>query len=260
MLKKAKKMKDYSPSEMMIVRAARELEDGQVVFVGIGLPNLAANLAKRLHAPHIEMIYEAGVFGAHPLRLPLSIGDPTLVSGATAICSIPEIFMYYLQGGLIDVGMVGAAQIDRYGNINTTVIGDYQSPKVRLPGIGGASAISLLAKKMLVITNLTKRGFPEKVDFISTPGFLGGKRERDKLPVEGKGPSAIITDLGVFGFDRVSGEVVLQSLYPGVTVEEVRERVGWELRISDRLTTSPEPEKEELRIIREELDPRKIYI
>ena len=253
-------MREYSPSEMMIVRAARELEDGQVVFVGIGLPNLAANLAKRLHAPHIEMIYEAGVFGARPLRLPLSIGDPTLVSGATAVCSIPEIFMFYLQRGLIDVGLLGAAQIDRYGNINTTVIGSYQSPKVRLPGIGGASAISLLAKKVLVITNLTKRGFPKRVDFISTPGFLSGRGKRDKLPVEGRGPSAIITDLGVFGFDQTSGEVVLQSLYPGVTVEEVRKRVGWELRISDRLTTSPEPEKEELRIIRDELDPDRIYI
>lgn len=253
-------MKDYSPSEMMIVRAARELEDGQVVFVGIGLPNLAANLAKRLHAPHIEMIYEAGVFGARPQRLPLSIGDPTLVSGATAVCSIPEIFMFYLQRGLIDVGLLGSAQIDRYGNINTTVIGSYQSPKVRLPGIGGASAISLLAKKVLVITNLTKRGFPERVDFISTPGFLRGKSERDKLPVEGRGPSAIITDLAVLGFDKASGEVVLQSLYPGVAVQEVRERVGWELSISDQLTTSPEPEKEELRIIREELDPHRIYI
>jgi len=253
-------MKDYSPSEMMIVRAARELEDGQVVFVGIGLPNLAANLAKRLHAPHIEMIYEAGVFGARPLRLPLSIGDPTLVTGANAVCSIPEIFMFYLQGGLIDVGLLGAAQIDRYGNINTTVIGSYQSPKVRLPGIGGASAISLLAKKVLVITNLTKRGFPERVDFISTPGFLSRKGERDKLPVEERGSSAIVTDLGVFGFDRDSGEVVLNSLYPGVKVEEIREKVGWELRISDQLTTSPEPEKEELRIIREELDPHRLYI
>jgi len=188
-----KDMKSYSASEMMIVNAARQLKDGDVVFVGVGLPNLAANLAKRLHAPGLEMIYEAGIYGANPQRMPLSIGDPTLVSGSTSVVSVAEIFMLYLQRGHIDVGLLGGAQIDRYGNINSTVIGDYHNPKVRLPGSGGASAIALLAKKTVLISRLSKRNFPEKVDFITSPGFLGGRGQRKKLPVEGQGPQAFGT-------------------------------------------------------------------
>ena len=253
-------MKSYSSSEMMIVNAARQLNDGEVVFVGVGLPNLAANLAKRLHAPELEMIYEAGIYGANPLRQPLSIGDPCLVSGATSVCSAADIFMLYLQRGLIDVGLLGGAQIDRYGNINSTVIGDYWQPKVRLPGSGGASAIALLAEKILLISRLSKKNFPQKVDFISSAGFLQGKSERKALPVRGQGPERIITDLALFGFDEASGEVVLQSLYPGVTVDEVKERVGWDLKLSQELSTADEPAEEELRIIREELDPKGIYV
>lgn len=252
-------MKNYTASEMMIINAARQLKDGDVVFVGVGLPNLAANLAKRLHAPGLEMIYEAGIYGANPLRMPLSIGDPTLISGAESVVSVADIFMLYLQRGHIDVGLLGGAQIDRYGNINSTVIGDYSNPKVRLPGSGGASAIALLAKKTVLISRLIKRNFPEKVDFITSPGFLKGRSHRNKLPVEGKGPQAIITDLALFGFDENTGEVTLKALYPGVSIEEVKEGIGWELKTRDTLSMVKEPTEEELRIIREDLDPQGLY-
>jgi glutaconate CoA-transferase subunit B len=253
-------MKRYSESEMMIVNAARQLQEGGVVFVGVGLPNLAANLAKRLHAPSLEMIYEAGIYGANPQRMPLSIGDPCLISGALSVVSVADIFMLYLQRGLIDVGLLGGAQIDRFGNINSTVIGDYHKPKVRLPGSGGASAIALLARKVVLISRLSRRNFPSQVDFITSPGYLVGRKEREKLPVRGKGPQAIITDKALFGFDESSGEVLLKAIYPGVNIEEVKQGVGWELKVSDSLETVAEPEKEELRIIREELDPKGIYI
>jgi glutaconate CoA-transferase subunit B len=255
-----KKMKRYSESEMMIVNAARQLQEGGVVFVGVGLPNLAANLAKRLHAPSLEMIYEAGIYGADPQRMPLSIGDPCLISGALSVVSVADIFMLYLQRGLIDVGLLGGAQIDRFGNINSTVIGDYHKPKIRLPGSGGASAIALLARKVVLISRLSRRNFPSQVDFITSPGFLGGRSEREMLPVRGKGPQAIITDKALFGFDESSGEVVLTALYPAVNIEEVKQGVGWELKVSDSLEMVAEPEEEELRIIREELDPKGIYI
>jgi glutaconate CoA-transferase subunit B len=255
-----REMRSYSESEMMIVSAARQLQEGGVVFVGVGLPNLAANLAKRLHAPDLEMIYEAGIYGAQPLRMPLSIGDPCLISGAVSVVSVADIFMLYLQRGLIDVGLLGGAQIDRYGNINSTVIGDYKEPRVRLPGSGGASAIALLAKKVVLISRLDRRNFPERVDFVSSPGFLGGRAQRELLPVQGRGPQAIITDKALFGFAQSTGEVELQALYPGVSMEEVKKGVGWELKLSDTITTVDEPQEEELRIIREELDPKGIYI
>jgi glutaconate CoA-transferase subunit B len=253
-------MKRYSESEMMIVNAARQLQEGGVVFVGVGLPNLAANLAKRLHAPGLEMIYEAGIYGADPQRMPLSIGDPCLISGALSVVSVADIFMLYLQRGLIDVGLLGGAQIDRFGNINSTVIGDYHEPKVRLPGSGGASAIALLARKVVLISRLSRKNFPPQVDFITSPGYLGGRAERERLPVRGKGPQAIITDKALFAFDESSGEVVLTALYPAVNIEEVKQAVSWELKVSDSLETVAEPEEEELRIIREELDPKGIYI
>jgi glutaconate CoA-transferase subunit B len=253
-------MKRYSESEMMIVNAARQLQEGGVVFVGVGLPNLAANLAKRLHAPGLEMIYEAGIYGADPQRMPLSIGDPCLISGALSVVSVADIFMLYLQRGLIDVGLLGGAQIDRFGNINSTVIGDYHEPKVRLPGSGGASAIALLARKVVLISRLSRKNFPPQVDFITSPGYLGGRAERERLPVRGKGPQAIITDKALFAFDESSGEVVLTALYPAVSIEEVKQAVSWELKVSDSLETVAEPEEEELRIIREELDPKGIYI
>src|SRR5512140_702639 len=199
----------YSPSELMIVNAARLLNNGDVVFVGVGQPNLACNLAKRTHAPELVMIYEAGVIGAEPARLPLSIGDPTLVSGALSVVSMYDIFTNYLQRGNVDVGFLGGAQIDRYGNINATIIGgDYSHPKVRLPGSGGAQEIAAWANRCYIMTPHQKRRFPEKVDFITSAGFLNGRAEREASGVRGKGPLVVVTNLGLLEPDE-SGELIL---------------------------------------------------
>ena len=249
----------YSESELMVCCAAREIKNGEVIFVGIGLPNIAVNLAKRIYAPDIKMIYEAGVFGANPRRLPLSIGDPCLVTDSTSVCSMSDIFMFYLQRGLIDVGFLGGAQIDRFGNINTTVIGDYANPKVRLPGSGGACAISILAKRIIVVTRQSKRSFPERVDFITSAGFLGGGKERESLGIPGKGPEIVVTDLGVCNFDELTKEMVLVSLHPGVGIKRVRENIGWEVKISNNLKITKEPTEKEIQVLRE-LDPKRIHL
>src|SRR5512136_298446 len=187
----------YSSSELMIINAARLLKDGDVVFVGVGQPNLACNLAKRTHAPDLQMIYEAGVIGARPNRLPLSIGDPTLVSGSSSVCSMFDIFSLYLQRGNVDVGFLGGAQIDRFGNINATVIGDYAHPRVRLPGSGGSKEIAAWANRCYLLTPHTKRRFPEKLDFRTSAGFLGGRAERQAKNLRGGGMLAVVTDLGL---------------------------------------------------------------
>jgi len=247
----------YSRQELMAITAARALGDGEVVFVGIGLPNLACNLARRLHAPNLKLVYEAGVFGAVPGRLPLSIGDPCLVSGAASVCSLPEIFLFYLQRGLIDVGFLGAAQIDRHGNINTTVIGSYDRPKVRLPGSGGACEIALLAKKVFVIVRQSARSFVERVDFVTSPGFIAGKRPPG---ASGQGPQLVITDLATYRFDRETGEMLIQTLHPGVTYEDVRAACGWEIRAPGSAATTPEPTEAELQILREQVDREGRYL
>jgi len=243
----------------MTVTAAKELRDHEIVFVGIGLPNLASNLAKRTHAPNLIMIYEAGVIGANPTRMPLSIGDPCLVSGSQSVCSMFEVFGLYLQAGRIDVGFLEGAQIDKYGNINSTVIGDYTAPKVRLPGSGGACEIASLAKRILIITRHESRRFPEKVDFVTSPGFLRGRQEREQLGLEGGGPDAVITDLGVLRFDRETGEMILDSIHPGVKLEDVKRNTGWDLKVSKELEITNEPLEEELSILRE-LNPRRTYL
>ncbi len=250
---------DYTPNEMMIAASARELRGAKVAFVGVGLPNIVCNLAQRLHAPGLELVYEAGVFGARPARLPLSIGDPTLVTGASTVCSMPDLFQYYLQRGLIDVGFLGAAQIDRYGNINTTVVGPYETPKVRLPGSGGAAEIAVLCDRILVITRLNKRAFPQRVDFITSPGFLEGDASREKLGIRGHGPQAVITDYCIFRFDPDSKEMVLGSVHPGATVEQVQAQVGWELKVASGLETTEPPTEQELLLIRRDLDPGRLY-
>jgi glutaconate CoA-transferase subunit B len=249
----------YSSPELMTINAARLLLDGDVVFVGVGLPNLACNLARQTHAPNLLMIYEAGVIGAQPARLPLSIGDPTLVSGATGVCSMYDIFALYLQRGNVDVGFMGGAQIDRYGNINATVIGPYNHPKVRLPGSGGSMEIAAWANRCYIITPHQKRRFPEKVDFRTSAGFLGGRSERDVAHLRGGGPQAVVTDLGILEPDE-NGELVLAALHPGKTIEEVKANTGWELKVAPSLRTTQAPSEEELRILREELDPTGIYL
>ena len=235
-------MSEFSASEMMIVAAARELAGTRVCFVGVGLPNIAVNLAKRTVAPDLELVYEAGVFGARPARLPLSIGDPTIVTGATAVTSMFELFGFYLQGGLIDVGFLGAAQIDRHGDINTTVIGPYATPRTRLPGSGGACEIAQNAKSIFVIMRQSPRSFVSELDFRTSVG--------DRVRV-------VVTDLAVY--HPRDGELQLDALHPGVTLEQVRASMGWEPRVAGTIGSTPAPTDTELRLIREELDPAGIY-
>jgi glutaconate CoA-transferase subunit B len=249
----------YNASELMIVNAARLLRDGDVVFVGVGQPNLACNLARRTHAPNLLMIYEAGVIGAQPARLPLSIGDPTLVTGATAVCSMYDIFSLYLQRGNVDVGFMGGAQIDRFGNINATVIGGYEHPKVRLPGSGGSKEIAAWANRVYIMTPHQKRRFPEKCDFNTSAGNLHGKHERQALGLRGGGPQAVVTDIGILEPDE-NGELMLAALHPGKTVEEAKANTGWELKVADQVRFTEPPTAEELRILRQELDPDGIYL
>ncbi len=249
----------YNSSEILTINAARLLKDGDVVFVGVGLPNLACNLARQTHAPNLLMIYEAGVIGAQPARLPLSIGDPTLVSGATAVCSMYDIFALYLQRGNVDVGFLGGAQIDRFGNINATVIGEYDHPKVRLPGSGGSMEIAAWANRCYILTPHQKRRFPEKVDFRTSVGFLGGRAEREAAGLRGSGPQAVVTDLGILEPDE-SGELTLVALHPGASIEQARLNTGWDLKAAAKLVITEPPSEIELRILRQELDPGGIYI
>ncbi len=252
----------FSKSEMMIAAAARALEGQRVCFVGVGLPNIAVNLAQRTVAPDLEMVYEAGVFGARPSRLPLSIGDPSIVTGSTAVVSMLELFGYYLQGGLIDVGFLGAAQVDRYGNINTTVIGDYAHPTTRLPGSGGACEIAINARQVFVIMRQSARSFVERIDFRTSPGNMGGAEEAERIRRDGgwlgRGPTVVVTDLGIYHFND-AGEMRLDSLHPGATLEAVRATIGWEIKVADTLQATPPPSTEELRLVREELDPGGVY-
>jgi glutaconate CoA-transferase subunit B len=243
---------EYTADELMTINAARLLRDHDVVFVGVGLPNRACNLAQRTHAPNLVMIYEAGVIGAQPNRLPLSIGDPTLVSGALSVCSMYDIFALYLQRGYVDVGFLGGAQIDRFGNINATVIGEYGAPKVRLPGSGGSMEIAAWANRCYIITPHQKRRFPEKVDFRTSAGFLGGRSEREAADVRGGGPQAVVTNLGIMEPDE-SGELILTALHPGATLAQAREQTGWNLRTAGDLAYTEPPTQAELEILRYEL-------
>jgi glutaconate CoA-transferase, subunit B len=217
------------------------------------------NLAQRTVAPELQLVYESGVFGARPERLPLSIGDPTLATGSTAVTSMWELFAYYLQAGLIDVAFLGAAQIDRFGNINTTVIGDYANPKVRLPGSGGACEIAIHARRILVIMRQGRRSFVETIDFRTSPGHSGDPEHDAARGWWGSGPTSVVTDLGTYAFDRETGEMVLQTLHPGVTLERVRESMGWEPKVAEGIGETPAPSNDELRLIREELDPGGAY-
>ncbi len=234
----------HSPSEMMIVAAARELAGRRVCFVGVGLPNIAVNLARRTVAPDLELVYEAGAFGARPARLPLSIGDPTIVTGATAVTSMFELFGFYLQGGLIDVAFLGGAQIDRHGNLNTTVIGDYAAPRTRLPGSGGACEIAQNAKQVFVIMRQSPRSFVEKLDFRTSVGSR---------------VAVVVTDKAVFQ-RGAGGELQLNAIHPGMTLDDVRASMGWEPGMGEGpLVRTVPPAAEELRLIREELDPAGVY-
>jgi glutaconate CoA-transferase, subunit B len=250
----------YTPSEMMTAVAARELRDGEVVFVGIGLPNIACNLARATHAPRLVLIYESGAVGAEPERLPVSIGDPSLVTGSLMVCGMADVFQCLLQNGRIEVGFLGGAQIDRHGNINTTVVGEYARPKVRLPGSGGAAEIAIHARRTLVVSRLSRRAFPETVDFVTSPGHRTRAGSRKQLGMPGDGPVRVVTDKGILDADPDSGELVLGALYPGVQVEEVRAGVDWPLRVRERLETVAPPTEQELTLLRDVLDPRGLYL
>jgi glutaconate CoA-transferase, subunit B len=244
----------------MAVRAAKELHDGDVVFVGIGLPNLACNFARATHAPDLVLIYESGAVGAVPDRLPVSIGDPSLVTDSLAVASMADIFQLYLQGGRIQVGFLGGAQIDRFGNINSTVIGPYAKPKVRLPGSGGACEIAIHAERVVVVAPLSPRAFPAAVDFITSPGQSGKYGSRRALGLPGAGPTRIVTDVGILEASPEDGELELAAVYPNVSADDVKAKVGWPLRVRPRLEKIEPPSPEDLRLLREVLDPRHLYI
>jgi glutaconate CoA-transferase subunit B len=241
----------YTTSEMMTVAAARRLRDGAVCFVGIGLPSTAANLARLSHAPHVSLIYESGTIGAKPTVLPLSIGDGELATTADTVVSTPEVFRYYLQGGRIDVGFLGAAQIDRFANINTTVIGPYAKPKTRLPGAGGAPEIAALAGEVLIIMQQSARAFVKQLDFVTSAGFLDGGDARERAGLPGRGPAAVITDLCIMEPDPTSRELTVVAMHPGVAREKLDAATGWPVRYAAHVITSEAPSARELATLRD---------
>jgi glutaconate CoA-transferase subunit B len=241
----------YTKDEIMTITAAKMLRNHEVCFVGIGLPSAACNLARLTHAPHIVLIYESGTIDTKPHVLPLSIGDDELAETSRMVISVPEVFSYWLQAGKIDVGFLGGAQIDRFGNINSTVIGDYHKPKVRLPGAGGAPEIAANARKTMVVMRHNRRAFVEKVDFISSAGYLSGGDERKRLGIRGEGPVVIITDLGILTPEPVTREFVLTSIHPGISVEEVKDQTGWDLKVASDLATTQPPTAEYLQVLRD---------
>ena len=233
---------EYTSSEMMSVTAARALENGMTCFVGIGLPSEAANLARLTHAPDVVLIYESGTLQTKPDILPLSIGDGELCESALTTVAVPEMFRYWLQGGKVDVG---------FANLNTTLIGDYKAPKVRLPGGGGAPEIATNAGEVFITLKHSKRAFVKDVDFVTTLGFGRDGKGRDNVPNIGKGPTRVITDLCVMKPDPETKELVVVSLHPGVTREDVIDATGWEIRFAEQLESTPEPSENELTILRE---------
>ena len=238
-------------TEMMTIASSRLLKNGQVCFVGIGLPSAAANLARLLHAPDVVLIYESGPIGAKPHVLPLSIGDGDLAETADTVVSTPEIFRYWLQGGRIHIGFLGAAQIDKFANLNTTVIGSYDRPKTRLPGAGGAPEIASSAQEVFIILRHSKRAFVEKLDFLTSIGYGEGGDHRERLGLPGKGPTTVVTDLCIFHPDPVTRELVVTSLHHGVTREEVMAATGWTVSFADKVDTIPLPTDEELSTLRD---------
>lgn len=242
---------DVNPDEIMAIAAARELRDRTVCFVGIGLPSTAANLARLTHAPGTVLVYESGTIGAKPRSLPLSIGDGELAETADSVVPVPEIFNYWLQGGRVDVGFLGAAQIDRFGNLNSTVIGTYDQPKVRLPGGGGAPEIAAMAREVIVIMRQSPRAFVQRLDFRSSVGYGDGSGDRERLGLPGGGPTVVITDLGVLRPDPEHRELTLAQLHPGVSVEQATEATGWPLRVAPDVAQTPPPTPQELRVLRE---------
>jgi glutaconate CoA-transferase subunit B len=241
----------YTTDEMMTIAAARMVRNGATCFVGIGLPSAAANLARLTHAPDAVLIYESGTIGTKPTVLPLSIGDGELAETADAVVSLVEIFTYWLQGGRIDLGFLGAAQIDRFANINSTVVGDYLAPSVRLPGAGGAPAIAASCGEVLITLRHSKRAMVERLDFVTSGGHLEGGDSRARMRFPGKGPTAVITDLGILTPDPVTKELTLTSVHPAVSIQMAVDATGWPLRVGAEVKTTEPPTAAELRVLRE---------
>ena len=244
-------MADYTPTEMMTVAAARALKNEDVCFVGIGMPSAAANLARLTHAPDITLIYESGTLATKPNVLPLSIGDPELCETALTTVSVPEMFRYWLQGGRITVGFLGGAQIDKFANLNTTVVGDYHKPKVRLPGGGGAPEIATSCGEIFIIMAQSKRSFVPKLDFVTSLGHGEDGQARARLGVRTKGPTKLVTDLAIFAPDPQSKEMVVASIHPGVTRDQIVEATGWPVRYAANVDETPSPSARELEALRE---------
>ncbi|HEX3825431.1 MAG TPA: CoA-transferase [Mycobacteriales bacterium] len=240
----------WTADEMMTIAAARQLRPGTSCFVGIGLPSTAANLARATHAPDLALIYESGCLGAQPGRLPLSIGDGVLADTAVAVITVPEVFNYWLQPGRIDIGFLAAAQLDRYANINTTVIGDYATPTVRLPGAGGAPEIAASCREGIIIVRQNPRTFVDRLDFVTSVGFGTGPGSRERLGLHGNGPQTVITDIGILKPDAANCELTLTALHPGATVEQARASAGWPLAVAEDLTDTAPPTAEELQRLR----------
>jgi glutaconate CoA-transferase subunit B len=243
---------EYSPSEIMTIAAARKLQNGTVCFVGIGLPSAAANLARLTHAPEVVLIYESGTIGTKPHVLPLSIGDGELAETAETVVSVPEIFRYWLQAGRVDIGFLGAAQIDKFGNINTTVIGGtYDAPRVRLPGAGGAPEIATAAKEVTIILKHSSRAFVEKLDFVTSSGYVDAPNQEGQSARRGRGPTTVITDLGVMNSDPATRELVLTALHPGIALEQVQRATAWKLKVATKLDVTSKPSVCELTALRD---------
>jgi glutaconate CoA-transferase subunit B len=243
---------EYSPSEIMTIAAARKLQNGTVCFVGIGLPSAAANLARLTHAPEVVLIYESGTIGTKPHVLPLSIGDGELAETAETVVSVPEIFRYWLQAGRVDIGFLGAAQIDKFGNINTTVIGGtYDAPRVRLPGAGGAPEIATAAKEVTIILKHNTRAFVGELDFVTSSGYVDEPNQEGQSARRGRGPTTVITDLGVMNSDPATRELMLTALHPGITLEQVQRATGWKLKVAPKLEVTSKPSACELTTLRD---------
>jgi len=247
---------DYIKPELMACCGAREITDGNIVIVGTGFPTMSANIAKYTNAPNATLMQESGVYDARPVRPALSVGDPCLNPGAAMIGGLVDVMGMFLQSGWVDVGFLSGSQVDKFGNINTTVIGDYEKPTSRLPGSGGANPIGSLAKKILIIALHDKRRLSERVDFITTPGYIDGPGSREKrgLPA-GTGPGVIITNKAVLRFDDDTKEAYLATYHPDSSVDEVVSLTPWDLKVSDDVHETEPPREEELRVVREILDP-----
>lgn len=251
--------KDYSLQELMVVEGSRYINDGEVVFVGTGLPIVATMLAQRTHAPNLVFVVETGPIAPIVEPIPLSVSDPKIFNKAVKLGSLRDVLGCILQRGLCDVGFIGGAQIDQYGNVNSTVIGDYLRPKVRLPGSGGANDIASHAKRVLIMTVHEKRRFPPKCDYITSPGYIDGPEAREAAGLRGGGPDKVITDLCVMDFEPSSKRMRVIKLMPGVSIEQVKENTGFEPLVAEKLTVVEPPSEEQIRLLREEIDPKNIY-